>query len=109
MQERSTHQIKFRVNNHELERLQKESNIHGASLSELAKNIALKRLPTTILLTNQDAKSIMLQLQKIGTNVNQMAKHLNSGIREGFHEGINQAVEQLKVIRQYISGAYGHR
>ncbi len=93
----------------EYERIQKASHILGETIPQILKSSFFKGPEISVLLTNEDAKSIMSQLQKIGTNVNQIAKHLNAGIREGFNDGLNQAVEQLKIIRQYISGVYGHR
>ncbi len=112
MQDKTTknpHQIKFRISDPELEKAQKETKILGTTVTEFAKITFLNRVPITVLLSNEEAKAIMLQLQRIGTNLNQIARHLNSGIREGFHRELNELTEQVNTIRQFISGVYGSR
>lgn len=102
-------QIHFRISQQEYERAQTLSKNLGHPLNDLFKNALFKGPLLAPLLSNDDAKNIMTQLQRMGTNVNQIAKHLNSGLREGFHQELGEIARELTVIRQYVSGVYGHR
>lgn len=99
----------IRLNETESQTLQHLIQTLGQSAPQLFKQALFKGPIPSPLLSNQDAKSLMSQMQRIGNNLNQIAKYLNSGIREGFHKEFMEMVEEVKVIRQYISGVYGDR
>jgi len=105
----NSHRAHIRLSETEYKQAENLSRTLGRSIPQLFKSALFEGPIPSPLLSNDDAKSLMGQLQRIGNNVNQIAKHLNSGIREGFHKELNDVNEQIKVLRQYISGVYGHR
>jgi alpha-galactosidase/6-phospho-beta-glucosidase family protein len=112
MEEKSNKQsyrTHIRLSENEFQRLEEDSQIQGATIPELMKKTYFKGPIVRPLLTKEDSIKLMTELKRIGNNVNQIARHLNSGIREGFHKELEQVYEQLFLLSQYISGAYGHR
>jgi hypothetical protein len=55
------------------------------------------------------AQDYMLnELRRIGNNVNQIAKVLNSGFREGWNSALAQVRDDLDTLRRYVVGFYGN-
>ena len=46
-------------------------------------------------------------LAPIGNNINQIAKHLNAGFREGFQGGLAEAFSDLAQLRSFVGGFDG--
>lgn len=87
--------IKFRVNEKELAYLNELKNKAGIELGHLIRQELLKSKPRnqTLPTINNDA---LLELKKIGNNINQMARILNS-------KNDNQTLEQWKLAVKQIS------
>jgi len=85
-------QINFRVSEQEYQRLEQMANNVGMSVPMFCKKKA------------QGAIQIASELRKMGVNVNQIAKHLNSGGNAS--EGqINALQKELSDIWQQLSSA----
>ncbi len=67
-----------------------------------------KNLPQPTM-SSDDAKVIIAALNRIGNNVNQIAKHLNSGIREGFNPTLDEIAGSISSLRTFVLGTYGNR
>lgn len=93
----------------EYQKILKASTETGDSIPDILKKSFFDGPYGPPLINIEDARRIMVQLQKTGTNVNQIARHLNSGIREGFHKELGETAEELRLIRKYVSGVHGHR
>jgi|LGVE01.1.fsa_nt_gb hypothetical protein len=77
-------QIKFRVSDQEHDRLELMSSQIGKSIPAFCKSKAMGIKIKSPKIDHDGALKIMSELRRIGTNVNQIAKHLNS------FESVNQ-------------------
>ncbi len=108
-QRQSPNQIKFRTTDEELNQITANAQTFGLSVTAFAKMRTLDGGLVTPKFSNEEARGIMLQLQKWGTNLNQIARQINSGIREGFNDQFQFLGEQLRLIRKTISESNGDR
>ena len=72
-------QINFRVSEQEYQRLEQMANNVGMSVPMFCKKKAQGAKIRAPLIDRQGALQIAAELRRIGSNVNQIAKHLNSG------------------------------
>lgn len=78
----------------------------GKSIPQLLKESYFERSRPLPLMTKPDLAKISGELGRIGNNMNQIAKRLNSGIRAGFNEDIKVAQESLDRIWVFLSSRY---
>lgn len=97
-------QINFRVSEHEYQRLEQMANNVGMSVPMFCKKKAQGARMKAPLIDRQGALQIASELRRIGVNVNQIAKHLNSG--ENASKGqIDALQKELNNIWQQLSSA----
>lgn len=72
-------QISFRVSDKEYENLREKSERANLSTPQFCKSVALSKKIKQPKIEKTGAIQIAAELRKIGTNVNQIAKHLNTG------------------------------
>lgn len=70
----------------------------GLSQSEYFRRCALKKKIYDFGIKN-DMKNVQHELSKIGVNINQIAKNLNSNIYAGADQDVKKMIEQLEVIQ----------
>lgn len=78
-------QISFRVSEEEYNILQEKSTIANLSIPQYCKDVSLSKKINQPKVDHQGASEIALEVRRIGNNINQVAKHLNSGL--GVTEG----------------------
>lgn len=61
-----------------------------------------------LLMTDEDRDRLMTELSRIGANVNQIAKKVNSGFREGFNQEIVEVRTHLTMILTWLTAKYSH-
>lgn len=97
-------QINFRVSEQEYQRLEQMATNLGMSVPMFCKKKAQGARMKAPLIDRQGAIQIASELRKMGVNVNQIAKHLNSGGNAS--EGqINAIQKELNDIWQQLSSA----
>jgi hypothetical protein len=95
-------QINFRVNEEEYERIKKMADSLGMSVSAFCKSKAKGSRIKSPKIDRQGAIEIASELRRIGVNVNQIAKNLNSGLSTS--EGqINALQEELGEIWRLLN------
>lgn len=100
----------IRLTEHENQRLQKDARLSGKSPQTLIKNAYFKGGPLVLLMPDEERDKLMAQLHRIGNNVNQIAKHLNSGFAYGFQQELESIRAQLTLIMTWITAKYkNHR
>lgn len=100
----------IRLNKHEYDRLQKDAKITGRPVQYLLKHTYFKGGHVVLLMLDDDRDKFMAQLHRIGNNVNQIAKHLNSGFAFGFQQELETIRSQLSLIITWLTASYGsHR
>lgn len=88
-------QINFRVSDQEYERLETMAAQIGKTVPAFCKAKAMGAKMKNPKISHDDATKIFAELKKIGTNVNQIAKHLNS------FENVNQL--EIDEVRKELS------
>jgi len=78
-------QISFRVSEEEYNILQEKSTIANLSIPQYCKDVSLSKKISQPKVDHKGASEIALEVRRIGNNINQVAKHLNSGL--GVTEG----------------------
>lgn len=97
-------QISFRVSDEEYENLEAKSKIANLSIPQYCKDVSLSRKIRQPKIDNKGATEIALELRRIGNNINQISKHLNSGLN--VQEGqINDLERGLGEIWQLLNSA----
>ena len=97
-------QINFRVSEQEYQRLEQMANNVGMSVPMFCKKKAQGAKMKAPLIDRQGAIQIASELRRIGVNVNQIAKHLNSGLNIS-KEQINALQGELNDIWQRLNSA----
>ncbi len=95
-----------RFTEEEFKKLEAESQRTGKSIPILLKTTYFKKEIKTSPFDKEDSKKILSALSRIGNNINQIARALNSGFREGFNKDIINANDELTLLRKYIGGAW---
>lgn len=96
-----------RFTDQQLARIQRHSKTTGESIPDLLKRAYFSREHPQPLLNKDDADRILTALARIGNNINQIARHLNAGFREGFQGGLAQAFNDLARLRSFAGGFDG--
>jgi len=106
---RSRNVVYVRLNDQEMNRLVKEASDHNNTLPTQIKDGYFNGLPSKLLFTREDADRIRGELRRIGNNVNQIARAINTGAREGMNGAFVEFQEAFKALENLVGGAYGHR
>lgn len=84
-----------------VQRMQKET---GLSIPDLLKKALFRRVDLLRpLLSKEDVDRVMVELRRQGNNINQIAKHINSGLQQGWNQSFNSLVNAYVSIRHMIS------
>ncbi len=75
----------------------------------IIKAVYFHTLPAAPIFSTDDAIRIAVALNRVGSNVNQVAKHLNSGFRAGFNPALEEIADQLRALKQFALGHHGSR
>jgi len=97
-------QINFRVTPDEYERLNKMANKFNQSVPAFCKERSLKAKVKSPKIDKQGALKFASELRRIGNNVNQIAKVLNSGENANMDE-IRDIKKELRSIWQQFNSA----
>lgn len=98
MRERE-HQIKFYVNDDELKILNKKIEKSKMKKSEYLRNCSLEK--EIIIISSLD--EVVYELKKLGININQIAKMLNSLHMVDCKEDLNLAQKELSKVWQLLN------
>lgn len=102
----STH---VRFSEDEYRRLLNDQFVTGDSIPALLKSAYFKTRQLVPLMNANDARAMMVELNRIGNNINQIARHLNSGYREGWNDPFLKLCEEISEIRRMVAGTNGGR
>lgn len=80
------------------------------SIPKLLKACYFRGPPAVPVVAHEEARAIIAELRRIGTNINQIARQLNSqGLSGDVQRVISDAVESLRSLRTTLGGAGGAR
>ena len=102
-----THIICLRLTDIELSVLEDRAEKCKMTRSDFIRNLILNRKLTPkyqIVIDGEEIKSLLAQYGKIGSNLNQIARHFNSGGERSLamQEEIQQAIAELYALRKEV-------
>lgn len=89
-------------------RIADDARIYGKSIPDLLRAAYFDSLPPRPAFSVEDAKRIVSAINRVGNNVNQIARHLNSGFRSGFAPVLDEIRAHLIAIRNFAVGVNGN-
>ncbi len=96
-----------RMSPSEYKRMKKDSRTSGKSIPELLRDSYFGNLPVKVLVNKNDLDILRKDLNRIGNNLNQVAKRLNSGLMHGWSNTLSLVLEQFKILTNQIYYGYG--
>lgn len=85
----------LRFTESEYRQLEKDETRSGKTAQELLKAAYFQDGGLALLMSDEEKAELLKQIHRIGHNVNQIARKVNSGFAEGFHAEINE-------VRSYL-------
>ena len=96
-----------RMSPSEYKRIQKESKVLGKSIPQLLRDSYFGNLPVKVLVNKNDLGILRKDLNRIGNNLNQIAKRLNTGLMHGWSDTLDMVLEQFDTLTDQIHYNYG--
>jgi len=96
-----------RFSNSEWGQIASDSKVTGQSIPALLREAYFRHAPLVPLLGKEDVTMLLGQLHRIGNNINQIARHLNSGFREGFNDDFTEIKNAFSKLYRFITANYG--
>ncbi len=91
----------------EYNKIKKDSETLGKSIPELLRKSYFDKPSTKVLVNKDDLSILRKDLSKIGNNLNQIAKRINSGLTYGWSDTLDLILEQFKTLTLQIHYDYG--
>jgi len=98
--------ICVRVPPEKMEELKKESKLTGRTIPEIIRQRTFNKPFSNPNMPHEEAKILNKGVLKAGNNLNQIARRVNSGIFEGWHEKLDQCYDLLLYLQGFASN-YG--
>lgn len=93
----------------EYRRIAKMKSLLGLSIPDILKQNTFKRMDLERpLFAKEDAERIITEIKRIGNNLNQIARKINSGLSAGWNQPFNTLCVEVARL-QYQVGANGVR
>ena len=96
------HAIYVRISPEEHQRLMADADTFGKSAPDLLRDGYFHGPPVTPLLAKGDTHTVVVALSRIGNNLNQIARQVNSGARQGFAAEFTTLSEQVMVLNAVL-------
>lgn len=98
-----------RFTEREFLRIQKMQQTTGLTIPILLKKALFERFDLERpLFTSEDGQKIILELNRQGTNLNQIAKRINEGGRSGWNQAFNSMTKAYFDLRRMLSIGHGN-
>ena len=100
--------VRFTPN--ELKRIQKMKQTLGLSIPDILKQNTFNRFDLECALyTREDADRIIVELKRIGNNLNQIARKINAGLLSGWSQSFNGILVEIVRLRHEMGLNHGIR
>ncbi len=87
--------------------IKKDSEVSGKSIPALLRNSYFGKPPVKVLVKENDLDVLRKDLNRIGNNLNQIARRLNSGLLHGWSNTLDLVLEQFRILTSQIHYGYG--
>lgn len=96
-----------RFNPDEFERIEKDHLKRNQSIPELLKEAYFGKPPVAILMTQEEQKSWIRELNQMGNNLNQIARKVNAGFRSELDTDLGLIRQKLTSLCSLITARIG--
>lgn len=94
----------------EFERMEKMQKLTGLSIPEILKKNTFSRMDLERPLYDREhADRIIAELKRVGNNLNQIARKINSGLMTGWSQSFNSLTRAFVDLRHLISVNHANR
>ena len=93
----------------EYQKLVKDSNKLRKSIPVLLRDAYFNRLPTKVLWGLEDLRQIISELNRIGNNINQIARKVNVSVMCGWHPVLEEAQADFIKLKDSMYLGYNHK
>ena len=100
--------VTVRFSEEEYDRLRVEQYITGDSIPTQLKTAYFKGPRCSPVMNIEEQRGLLTELRRIGNNINQIAKYLNSGFREGWNDEFIQIRDGIAALRRFVGGFGGN-
>ena len=104
--EKYRHNIRFTEGQHQ--QLTQDAEAYGMRIPDLIKAVYFEKRPARPAMHREDAQRVFAALTRIGNNINQIARQLNAGFRQGFNPTIEEMREAILAMKHFVIGSHGH-
>ncbi len=98
-----------RFSDDEYQKLEEVQKLTGLSIPVLLKKAFFQRKNPQVLLPEAERKAWFQELRRIGNNINQIARRVNSGLFDGWYPDIQELAKKLAAMELMVTSFYGHR
>ena len=91
----------------EYKRIEKESRKTGKSIPKLLRESHFHQPPRKVLIGKNDVAFLRKDLNRIGNNLNQVTKRLNSGLMHGWSNTLELILKQFEDLTRQVHYGYG--
>jgi hypothetical protein len=99
----------IRFDEDEYMRICNDAKIYGETIPGVLKGVYFERLPPGPKFSKDDAIRISTAISRVGNNINQIARHLNSGGgTNALGAVLTEVAEQLRVLKYFAVGTDGN-
>lgn len=91
----------------EFERIEKDHIRRHVSIPELLKEAYFGKPPVAILMTQEEQKSWIRELNQMGNNLNQITRKINAGFRTGLDADLAQIRQKITSLFALITARIG--
>jgi len=96
------HAVYVRLSPEEHLRLTADAVTFGKSPPDLLREGYFRGAQATPLIAKSDIHSVIVALSRIGNNVNQIARQVNAGVRQGFSAEFTALTEEVMVLNTVL-------
>lgn len=108
-QSRDHKRTTVRFTDDEYERITEEARLSGESIPGILKTSHFSGKKLKLLFDKEDAHTLCSELRRIGNNVNQIARRVNSGALEGWYDEFTSVSQKITEMCHKIASVYGVR
>lgn len=99
----------IRFDEDEYIRICSDAQIYGETVPSVLKAVYFERLPPGPKFSKDDAIRISTAISRVGNNINQIARHLNSGGgTTAIQTVLTEVAEQLRILKYFAVGTDGN-
>lgn len=104
---KSKQRATVRFSEEEYDRISNDAYVSGESIPLLLKKAFFKGPRLVPLMGAEDQRSTIVELRRIGNNINQIARQLNSGFRDVAVHEFSEIRESIAALRRFVAGFNG--